>query len=404
MQELSFKEILKTLIPKLKVLLVILLIGAVAGGCIGIARTYAARFYGTTLEFYVNPKKGDDNEINQSQFGVYGAYGWHVMDNITKLLSSESFAEDMLLGDDGLPIEEVLSKEEDRTSIDEKIEAAKGPIKEYKDALAAAEAAAEDYAQKQLAYATASATASKANTTYLSLVNAGASDAEKQQAKQNAEDAATAETQAKLELEAAEQEKILKEKEAQSKQKASNEKTEDVLELWRETEVYGEYITLISKSVKYSFYNDTDIQMNSTEALAKSFIYVNISVSKSEEFANFVYDRITEVLPRFVEVNMAVPSGYTGTKCQKITRLDNIEQTDSGELFSAAIKYAILFGILAFVGAAVCIVLFERGKVWVTANKAIFTSDGDDVSLGDDEVSTIDVEEAAEGDSSVEWQ
>ncbi len=41
MQELTFKEILKTLIPKTKILIVILLIGAVLGGCVGVASSYA---------------------------------------------------------------------------------------------------------------------------------------------------------------------------------------------------------------------------------------------------------------------------------------------------------------------------------------------------------------------------
>lgn len=377
MQELSFKEILRTLIPKLKLLLVILIIGAVVGGCIGVARTYASRFYGTSLEFYVNPKKSEDNEINQSQFGVYGAYGWHVMDNITKLLASESFAEDMLLGDDGLPIEEVLSKETEdtRAPLDEKIEAARGPIKEYKDALAAAEAAAKDCDQKQLAYTTASATASKANSLYLSLVNAGATAEEIEKARQASELAATAETQARLELDAAEQDKIIREKEAQAKQKAANEKTEAVLELWRESKVYDDYITLITKSVSYRFYDQKDIQMNSTEALAKSFIYVDISVSKDEEIAKFIYDRVTEALPRFVELNMTVPSGYVGTSCQKITRLDDIKQSDPGALISAAIKYGVLFGALAVIAAAFFIIFSKKTKAWVAENKSFILSE-----------------------------
>ena len=108
MQELTFKEVYNILVPKLKLLLVILLIGAVVGGGIGAGRTFSSMSYGTTIEFYVNPKRSDDGGNNQSQFGVYGAYGWHVMDNITKLLSSESFTEQLLLGDDKLPITSVI--------------------------------------------------------------------------------------------------------------------------------------------------------------------------------------------------------------------------------------------------------------------------------------------------------
>ena len=402
MQELSFKEILKTLLPKLKMLLIILLIGAVLGGCIGVARTYAMRYYGTTVEFYVNPKPDDDVKNNDSQFGVYGAYGWHVMDNMIKLLSSESFAEEMLLGDNGLPIESVLAKEADRTAIDEKIAEAMGPIGDAEAAKQAEIAAEEFLAEKKLAHANASSIAAKANSNYLSLVSAKADADEIAAAKKASDDAAAAEQQAKHELDAAEQDKQLKSYDYQAKHKQSLGKIEAVLAIWRETEVYEEYIELITKSVKYTFYNDTDIQVgNSTEALAKSFIYVRISVSQNQEIAQFVYDRVNEVLPRYVQANMAVPSGYVGTNCQRITRLDDIEQMDSGELLTAAIKYAVVLGALAFILGAIWIVVLNRSKKWYAANKSELA---EAFSGGSTEALAESSAESSEESEKVDWQ
>ena len=103
MQEISFKQIIKILVPKFKLLVLLVLIGAICGGSVGAARTYSGRYFGTTIEFYVNPKRSDDATANNSQYGVYGAYGRHVMDAMIKLLASESFTEKLLLEDDGLP-------------------------------------------------------------------------------------------------------------------------------------------------------------------------------------------------------------------------------------------------------------------------------------------------------------
>ena len=385
MQELTFKEVYNILVPKLKLLLVILLIGAVVGGCIGAGRTFSSMSYGTTIEFYVNPKRSDDGGNNQSQFGVYGAYGWHVMDNMTKLLASESFAEDMLLDDEGLPIEKVLKSEPDRTEIDRLIAEARGPIKDAKDAELAVEDITEIVNEKKLAHTTASSAANKANNKYLSLVSAKASEEDISEAKAEAEETLAAERQAKLDFDAAEQEKVILEEEEKEKKEIAQHKIAAVLDYWRQGEVYVAYINMIKASASYSFYNDRDMQMSNTESLAKSFIYVTISTPNNKLVAEFVYDRINEVLPRFVEANMAVPSGYVGTNCQRITRLDEIKQTGSYELLSETLKYAALLGILSFVVSMILVVFVDRFKKWCALNKteASASLNTSDVALGD---------------------
>lgn len=337
MQEITFKDIYNTLVPKLKILLIVLLVAAVVGGCIGVAKTYASISYGTTIEFYVNPKMNEDGNTNQSQFGVYGAYGWHVMDNMTKLLASESFAEEMLLGEDGLPIEAVLKQEADRAAIDAKIAEAREAIAEVASAKESDNGISGD---------------------------------------------------ALAELEAVAQAKIA-----------------EVMDIWRKTETYFNNVDMITKSVTYSFYNDKDMQISNAESLAKSFIYVKIATFDSEETAKFIYERINEVLPEFVETNMAVPSGYIGTNCQRITRLDEIKQTNSGALLIEALKYAILIGVLAFVCAAIFIVAFERYKKWCAMNKSAQGGDlnTSDVSLGDSEVAPTGKENIKE-ENAPEWK
>ena len=96
--------------------------------------------------------------------------------------------------------------------------------------------------------------------------------------------------------------------------------------------------------------------------MARSFIYVNVSVLNDEELANDLFDQLLIMLPRYVEKNMAIPSGYIGTNCQRITRLNEVEQTNSGYMLKTAIKYALLFGAVALVIASVVVIVIDRSN------------------------------------------
>ena len=97
-EEFSLLDLLKVLWSKIKILILVFLCGGIVGGVLGVVTTYDVNYWGTSLEFYVNPDapiSQDGQVASNSTYGVYGAYGRHVMDNIVKLLSSESFAEKM---------------------------------------------------------------------------------------------------------------------------------------------------------------------------------------------------------------------------------------------------------------------------------------------------------------------
>ena len=97
-EEFSLLDLLKVLWSKIKILILVFLCGGIVGGVAGVVTTYDVNYWGTSLEFYVNPDapiSQDGQVASNSTYGVYGAYGRHVMDNIVKLLSSESFAEKM---------------------------------------------------------------------------------------------------------------------------------------------------------------------------------------------------------------------------------------------------------------------------------------------------------------------
>jgi hypothetical protein len=124
----------------------------------------------------------------------------------------------------------------------------------------------------------------------------------------------------------------------------------------------GEYKTLLSRvknAVRFSYlYGEVD--MEDANNLARSFIYVNISVVNDKEFAENVLDSVREVVPWYVEKNMTVPTDYTGTNCQKITVTESIHLTNAGYTTNQAFKYAILFAFAAVAITSVIIIIVDR--------------------------------------------
>ena len=100
-EELSLLDLLKVLLSKIKLLILILLCGGVLGGAIGFVTSYDVRYWGTNMEFYVNPvrpAKNEDTELGGgSTYGVYGAYGKNVLNNMVELLESEAFGNRLII-------------------------------------------------------------------------------------------------------------------------------------------------------------------------------------------------------------------------------------------------------------------------------------------------------------------
>ncbi len=94
---------------------------------------------------------------------------------------------------------------------------------------------------------------------------------------------------------------------------------------WTAADDTGILLRQISESVTYSYEIKTD-----NPQLANSFIDVSILVEGEENynFACELYDSLCKTVPEFVEENMAIPLGYTGTNCQKILRNDKPVKTE----------------------------------------------------------------------------
>ena len=65
-------------------------------------------YYECTLTFRVAPERSKDDIDDGSQYGVYGVYGRLVMDNMVKLLESQSFAEILMEEMSNVPSKTIL--------------------------------------------------------------------------------------------------------------------------------------------------------------------------------------------------------------------------------------------------------------------------------------------------------
>lgn len=344
-EEISLGDIFRILLRKIKVLVLALVIGAVVGAGFGVVRTYNVKYYGTTMQFYVTPKKDSASVTSDSQYGVYGAYSSYVMDAITKLLGSESFAEELMLDEDGIPLASVLPTGENREVIDAAITEAQAPIAKAKEATEAADAARLATAEAQVAY-------NSAKSDYDKLIGSNMTT--------EIELAGAALTAATTTLENAEDAQAAAELKEEDAWEDANEKLETVWTEWRKSTVYRNYVQTIVSSVSYSYYDESEA--DNTTNLAKSFIYVSIDVLNNEGFANFLFERINVVLPEYVEAKMTVPSGYVGTNCQRITRLDEVARTNEGNMASTALKYGLILGAAALIVACVVVIVVDRSN------------------------------------------
>lgn len=354
--EISLVYIFKLLLSKFKLLIIVLLAGAIVGAGLGVLRTFNKKEYGTTIEFYVNPRldKTSSTEV-ESQYGVYGAYGRHVMDNMVKLLSSELFAEQLLLDETtGLP------KTGENADVDAKTAIA---LKAKTDAETAIVDAQEKLKTLNKANTDYREATTEVNTLWQQYINrhpgqdfnstpTKGKDDEVDKAIQKQEEAKGAVDEAKDALEKAEEG-------ATDAKKQAEDAKEDALELWRDTYAdYAQKLDTVLESISYSYYDESTSE--NVSDLARSFIYVKIAVMNDETLAKDFYARIIKLVPEFVETNMAVPSGYDGTNCQRITRSDKVDRTNGDLLVKTAIKYGLLLAAASLVVACVVVIVIDR--------------------------------------------
>lgn len=401
---ISLLEILRLLLSKIKILFLVVVAAGIVGGTFGLWNSWNDLYFGTQVEFYVNPEKPRNNgSEGTSQYGVYGAYGRHVMDNMIKLLESESFTEQLLLDGEALPtltIEGVAENEE-------AVVTPFGSVLAKGQSWSWVSPEKPEYAQLAAALETANAARKHANDSeHVNPYNAALVEKNEQTKVYNnlsneldKEWLSLSLTMSDVITDPAFNEENYKEivanttlvnsgkvdrlialynKKAETKSridlaqvtinnyengilKAANDAEKAALDLWRATPGYKSALNSYASTVRYS-YLEADVDMADANNLARSFIYVRVSVvgEQYQAFAREVLRRVKDIVPSYVEENMTVPADYEGTNCQRITRTDEIARTNPLHRSKQAIKYSIFAAAVALVVAGVVIVIIDK--------------------------------------------
>jgi hypothetical protein len=146
--------------------------------------------------------------------------------------------------------------------------------------------------------------------------------------------------------------------------KKAQEPVNTALDYWRLSAKYASELTFYKNAVSFDYLESEDDREDANN-LARSFIYVTISIQHSSHeqgkaIADKVLERVKNVVPKYIEENMTVPDGYSGTNCQRITRTDNIQLTNPHYTTKEAIKYGILMAVVAGILASVLIVILDQ--------------------------------------------
>ena len=376
--EISLLDLFKVLWSKLKLLIVVFLCGGIIGGALGFVTTYNENYWGTAMEFYVNPERPETEDgnvnIGGSTYGVYGAYGRHVMDNIVKLLNSESFAEKLILNGNKLPEKNVWVnvQNEDETALElnPKIDAAEAKIITAQGELEILNAAQDQKNDISLELTEAKEELNKIWYEKLFRESEVSNSIfnereyfEKKIATNFPEVAAAYEKvdilNDKLET-ITDSVKIYQEDYSIAKE-AADKAVNVALVAWRKTEKYRDTLQRIMKAVEFS-YLEEDADLEDASNLARSFLYVYISVigDENKEFAQDLMVRVQENLPIYVSEKMIVPDGYTGTSCTEITTTSDITLTNPMHTMKSAIKFAVLFALMSVVITSVVLIIVDR--------------------------------------------
>ena len=357
-------DIFKLFIHKLKVLIIVFLAAIIVGASFGFIKTSDVNYFGTTIAFYVNPQK-DENSDQESEYSIYGSYGENVMDNMVKLLSSELFAETLMLDLEGLPSSEMVEKV--RTSKgDEVANALAAKIADARQSLRDIEAKEAVLENKTSVLTTAKnimyAKQTEVNNAWAALGQTGTpsritSPLTKDDHDYNA--LWDAYQTALIEYNIALDDQSNARADLKEAKKLQKEKFDDTLTQWRldYNEYYSSELIKYRNAASYSYKSPSD---GSDLNFARSFFYVNISIVNDVDFAKLFRNKIVEYVPEFIETIMPIPGGYLATNCQRITRNDYIVNTNAGYAKNTAIKYAILLAVISLVVTCIVLVIIDR--------------------------------------------
>lgn len=356
--QITFGEVLGMFRGKLKMVLLITLVVAIIGGALGAFFNLSTKTYEATIKFYLTTQDGSQA--------------------LLPLLSSDSFAEKLILEENGLPKREDCNPED--------YDAALAAITAYNNAVDTKREAVKQSIINSSAFTVIE---SKYNSAldeynrrfeelsiYLGAQDKVASSENYEETialyENRLEEARTALYAVKKDYDEAKNKKtesldaivIAKEAVKETRYNAQ-EAAEKVLAPWREKEDVKDLIDTITASVTYEYAKYID-DKEAEKTLADTaqnqnaaFLIINVSLDDDKETAEFIVERLKSRLPAFVEDNIERLTDVNEARCTLISTFEDVAEAEPQSLVKTIIKYAVLPAILSFV--VICVVIIFKG-------------------------------------------
>ena len=342
-QEITLLDLFSAIAKKWKMLLCITLAALIVGGAVGaVSAVLSNQSYGARAEFYVYSDKANKY--------------------ILSLVKSDSFAETVLMDENGLP-EEYKDTAEYKTALEANkvVAALEEEIKEKEKELTKFDG---EISKKNRIYTDKKAAFDEVNK-YIEMMFSSqivdyTEEIEKylneilppiKEERDNAKKAYNDELDKKQD---AEKEITDLKDELEEAEKLKDKTYGVVMAQYRNAEGNSEKIQKVKESVVYSY---ADTEDNSSQAL----LYADIAVSKDKELASLLLNSISKKLPEFIEDNVE----QQDVACEYISSFSSVEKLEENSPVGEAIKYGIIAAVAGcFIVCCVVVVsiMVKSGK------------------------------------------
>lgn len=375
-KEITIADIWHVFVKNIKLLIIITLIAAIVGGALGGLFTWAGYTYGATLEFKIS-------SIDSTDSLLYN-------------LNSESFAEKLLLEENGLPpradcnaadYDAALAAIETYNQARETKKEIKRELDRYQTSSISFEMDVLDSEYNKIfeqlkVYKTTYSDVIASEETHINTMRELEEQfnavAEKRQAYR--EETYLPAMQKKTELQEKYSRAVLDLTDAR---REARELTEKVLDAWREDDEVQKMVLDISKSVKYSYRqleeedkNKSNTTTTDTEEQKNSrYVVATVAVEGDEELADFIVSRLKSRAKPYIVEHIEEITSSVQVDCTLISSLstDNLENSS---IVVQAVKYAVIIGIVAFILAYAVVALKEY--IGSESKKAVTAQGGAD--------------------------
>lgn len=354
--EITFPDILRMFRGKLKIFIIMTVVALIVGAVIGGSVSFMFASYGEEVSFYLTTTDGTKA--------------------LLPLLHSDSFAEKLLLDENGLPPKSECNEAD--------YEAALAAVRTYQEARVAKRELSKKIGLYSTEFAIIANEHSRLVSNYDKLFNELKIylSAQDEIAKGENHAETIAKYEAMLDEASSALEKYTKETYDPAKainyqydnelatarrtlldtRLAATEAVEKVLAPWRESKEVKDLIKTITQSVTYEYAkivdeNDPNSGLTSEANQNAAFLVVSINTDNDKEMTEFIVEKIKDRVPEYVVENIERLTGANEPQCTLISTFSQTKRTDDYGLIKTALTGAVICAVVVVaVGCTIVIV------------------------------------------------